>query len=70
MCLQLERFANRKLDKVEGALKKQENKARRWFTNDRDEYQLSEMQIFAASFASGVALGMLIGWSSYFKSEF
>jgi hypothetical protein len=61
VCLQLERFANRKLDKVEGVLKKHESKARRWFTNDRDEYQLSEMQIFAASFASGVALGMLIG---------
>jgi len=49
------------MDKVEGVLKKQETKARRWFTNDRDEFQISEMQIFAASFATGVALGALIG---------
>jgi hypothetical protein len=49
------------MDKVEGALKKQEGKARRWFTNDKNEFQISELHIFAASFASGVAVGALIG---------
>ncbi|XP_059483268.1 FUN14 domain-containing protein 1 [Neocloeon triangulifer] len=57
----LERFANRKIDKAEGVLKKKEQKVRRWFTNDRDEFQISELHIFAASYAAGLALGTLLG---------
>lgn len=59
----MERFVDRKLDKAEDLLKKKEVKAKRWynkFTAD-DQYHATESHVFLASFAAGMAVGLLCG---------
>ncbi len=54
---------DRKLDKAEDLLKKKEVKAKQWyhnFTGDNN-YRATESHIFLASFAVGMACGIMCG---------
>lgn len=60
----MERYAERKLDKAEDALKSSQRKARRWyhtFINGEKPYQLKEIHIFLVAFAAGIAIGIASG---------
>ncbi|KAL1123382.1 hypothetical protein AAG570_002464 [Ranatra chinensis] len=60
----VERFVDRKLDKVEGILKKKERKAKKWyykFMHDEDYFMFQEIHVFLASFIAGMALGLAFG---------
>jgi FUN14 domain-containing protein 1 len=60
----VERYADRKLDKAEAALKKNERKVRCWyhtFVSGEKPYQVKEIHIFLVAFAAGVAVGIASG---------
>ncbi|CAK1539966.1 unnamed protein product [Leptosia nina] len=59
----MERFVDRKLDKAEELLKKKEKKAKHWYSNfvGEEQYNATETHVFLASFAAGMALGLLCG---------
>ncbi|XP_026731318.1 FUN14 domain-containing protein 1-like isoform X1 [Trichoplusia ni] len=59
----VERFVDRKLDKAEDLLKKKEVKAKRWVHNLKgdEHYRATESHVFLASFAAGMAIGLLCG---------
>ncbi|CAD0194771.1 unnamed protein product [Chrysodeixis includens] len=59
----VERFVDRKLDKAEDLLKKKEVKAKKWVHNLKgdDHYRATESHVFLASFAAGMAIGLLCG---------
>jgi len=62
--MQVERFVDRKLDKVEEVIKKKERKAKKWFhkvANDEDYFMFQEIHVFMASFIAGLAFGMTFG---------
>lgn len=58
---QAERFIERKVDQAEKNIKKQGNKAKRWYSGllgEESKCQLTDAQIFIISFVGGLALGM------------
>lgn len=57
---QIERFVDRKIDKAEELLKKNQRKAKKWYhgITGEDEFKLKEIHIFIGAFAAGLALGM------------
>lgn len=59
----MERFVDRKLDKAEELLKKKEKKAKHWYNNfiGDEQYRATESHVFLASFAAGMAVGLLCG---------
>ncbi|XP_059616380.1 FUN14 domain-containing protein 1-like [Phlebotomus argentipes] len=57
-----ERYLDRKLDQAEGLLKKQEKKARKWYTTfigDENGCKFNDFHIFLCAFAAGVAVGVV-----------
>lgn len=64
--LQVERYVDRQVDKIDRKLNKAEHKARRWYdsfiNNGPDKgYELQQLHLFVVSFAAGVALGIASG---------
>lgn len=63
--IQVERFVDRKLDKMENVLKKKERKAKTWYhknvLGDEDYFVFQEIHVFMASFMAGLALGVTSG---------
>ncbi|XP_014246683.1 FUN14 domain-containing protein 2-like isoform X2 [Cimex lectularius] len=61
----VERFVDRKLDKVESALKKKERKAKTWYhrnvLGDEAYFAFQEIHVFLACFVAGLALGVASG---------
>ncbi|CAH4031103.1 FUN14 domain-containing protein 1A [Pieris brassicae] len=59
----VERFVDRKMDKAEELIKKREKKAKNWYNNfvGDDQYRATESHVFLASFAAGMAIGLLCG---------
>ncbi|KAK9505072.1 hypothetical protein O3M35_009216 [Rhynocoris fuscipes] len=61
----VERFVDRKLDKVENLLKKKERKAKTWYhkkiLGDEDYFLFQEIHVFMASFMAGLAFGVTFG---------
>lgn len=60
---QLERYVDKKIDKMENKIKEKSTGVRRWyhsFVNNGENgggYKLQELHLFIASFAAGVAFG-------------
>ncbi|CAO1387943.1 unnamed protein product [Diamesa serratosioi] len=56
-----ERYIDRKLAKAEDLLKKNEKKAKKWYSNfigDQNGCKLNELHIFVISFVAGLAVGI------------
>lgn len=59
--LQAERFIDRKLNQAEKNIRKQQSKAKRWYSGllgEESNLQLTDAQIFIISFVAGLALGV------------
>jgi FUN14 domain-containing protein 1 len=64
LLIQVERFVDRKLDKVETILKKKQRKAKGWYNKylgEEDDFTFQEIHVFLASFVAGLAIGMASG---------
>lgn len=59
--MQAERFVDRKLDQAEGALKKNQKKAKKWYSaliGDENGPKINNLHIFLCAFTGGVAIGL------------
>lgn len=58
----MERFVDKKLDKAEDLLKKQQKKTKSWYDALRGKSaEMKDFNIFIISFLGGVALGIATG---------
>lgn len=58
---QAERYVDRKLDQAESALKKNQKKAKKWYTaliGDEDGPKINNLHVFLAAFTGGVFVGL------------
>lgn len=59
--LQAERYVDRKIDQAEGAMKKGQKKAKKWystFIGDDSGPKINNLHIFLVGFTGGVAIGL------------
>lgn len=61
---QAERFVDRKLDQAESAMKKNQQKAKKWYSSligDEHGPKINNLHVFLFAFTGGVAIGLVTG---------
>lgn len=62
VCLQVERFVDRKVDQAENIVRKKQKKAKNWYDINIDgdnSFRVKESHIFYASFVAGLCFGFV-----------